>query len=107
MKVCTQCGWSSEELQQQTLLGCSHCFEVFQKELEEICLSIHGTHFHTKQGFENVRKIDLIDKREQAGILEQMAQLQEALSDAVREEQFEKAQAIKKQIQALKTVQGK
>jgi len=91
--VCPVCKTTLKQFKTSGLLGCANCYDVFSKEISKIVGKIapHSEHKQesikqtkTKQSNEN--KID---------------ELKRELAQAVKEERYEDAGKIKKQIQKL------
>ena len=91
--VCPVCKTTLKQFKTSGLLGCANCYDVFSKEISKIIgkIAAHSEHKQesikqtkTKQSNEN--KID---------------ELKRELAQAVKEERYEDAGKIKKQIQKL------
>jgi len=95
IKVCTQCGFTWEEFVTRRIFGCVHCYTQFNEELKPFFAQLHGCLLHNPEERSQVR-VEVSPQR-----YEQLAQLRELLSDAVRQERFEDALKIKKDIASL------
>ncbi len=93
--TCERCGLSLREFKKTGLLGCSHCYQTFQKELVPILRRVHGRSYQFKRkpkpGVRVQRKPTFI-------------RLEAELKRAVAEEDYEEAARLRDQIEKLKSV---
>lgn len=91
--VCNVCNTSFEEYKKEGKLGCSKCYQAFEKELKPIIESIYGFSEHIgkypKNQFKDVDVIKTIEK------------LKEQLNIAIQEEEYEKAAELRDEILKL------
>jgi protein arginine kinase activator len=92
-KSCPVCGITFYEFRQQGRLGCPHDYTCFEKELEPLLVNIHGDTTHKgkrpRHGAEGAsRKTRLI------GLRREMRQ-------AVEQEDYERASALRDQIRTI------
>jgi len=91
--VCGVCGSTYDEFARTGRLGCSHCYEEFEDQLEPIIRRVHGASSHTgkvpKRGARS-----LMVKREVQSIRNQ-------LQAAIAHEDFELAAKLRDQIKAM------
>lgn len=90
---CQNCGMSLSDFRRSGKLGCSHCYEQFQRELEPLLRRIHRSVEHMGKRPPGVSS-ELSRRRE-------IERLRERLQDAVRREAFEEAAKIRDQIRQL------
>ncbi len=91
--TCPSCGFTSAQLKKIGRMGCPDCYRTFQEGLDQLLSSMH-------KGTRHIGKIParaLAASRRNASL----AELQEALKQAVQDERYEEAANIKKEIQAL------
>ncbi len=94
-KVCTQCGMSYSLFRKEGKFGCSHDYQCFRSDLDELLEKIHASSQHLGRSPGRFR--------EQVSRQAQLTQLREDLSKAVSDEQYEKAAAIRDQMQNLES----
>lgn len=91
--VCSVCNTSFEEYKKEGKLGCSKCYQAFEKELKPIIESIYGFSEHIgkypKNQFKDMDLVKTIEK------------LKEQLNLAIQEEEYEKAAEIRDEILKL------
>jgi len=83
--VCPHCGWTLRDLKQTSRLGCPHDYEVFSEYLGDMFERLHGFDSH----------VDLSEDEQPVD------RLQAAMDRAIQEEDYEKAAALRDQLQAL------
>jgi protein arginine kinase activator len=90
---CPNCGTSYSAFQEMGRLGCSQCYEFFQKQLIPLLRSIHG----------NTRHLGKIPQRfgKQVSMRRRVHKLQEELDLAVQLEQYERAAELRDEIRKL------
>ena len=90
---CPNCGTSYSAFQEVGRLGCSQCYEFFQKQLIPLLRSIHG----------NTRHLGKIPQRygRQVSVRRKVRKLQEELDLAIQLEQFERAAELRDEIRTL------
>ena len=88
---CSECGMTYKEFRKLGRLGCSGCYEAFSAQLERLFKRIHGATRHEGKG-----------PRPSGGSGDEWRKLREALRQAVAEEAYEKAAAIRDRIAQLK-----
>jgi protein arginine kinase activator len=90
---CETCGLTFEEFSRTGRLGCSGCYERFGDRLDPVLRRIHGSARHT--GKVPARSGEAIKVRRE------LARLREALAEAVKAEEFEKAAELRDEIKRL------
>jgi protein arginine kinase activator len=90
---CPNCGTSYSAFQEVGRLGCSQCYEFFQKQLIPLLRSIHG----------NTRHLGKIPQRygRQVSLRRKARDLQEQMELAIQLEQFERAAELRDEIRKL------
>ncbi|MDD4856496.1 MAG: UvrB/UvrC motif-containing protein [Candidatus Krumholzibacteria bacterium] len=93
MDSCPNCGTSYSAFQEVGRLGCSQCYEFFQKQLIPLLRSIHG----------NTHHLGKIPQRygRQVSLRRKVRDLQEQLELAIQLEQFERAAELRDEIRKL------
>lgn len=95
--VCPKCGWDFQKMEENNgLLGCEKCYEVFGDALQNTINSIHRSRVHTG------KRPAKIKREPQAIKLEKLRKLEEELQTAVMQEEYERAAVLRDEIAALK-----
>jgi len=92
--TCPVCGITRSEYRKSSRLGCPACYEAFAKELDTAVLEMHRSLQHVGKTPEKARA------------MWQRQQLENALNDAVREQRYEEAIALRDQIRRLGPPEG-
>ena len=92
-KKCPLCGSTRRDLAENGRAGCAKCYEVFSQELTKIVYGIHGNAVHT--GSAPGKHIEAIAKRKE------IDELKKEQREAVANEDYEKAAAIRDKIKTL------
>ncbi|MBA2123837.1 hypothetical protein B9J78_02710 [bacterium Unc6] len=91
---CQICHLTQEDFRKKGMLGCSKCYETFQKILSPLLKKIHGADQHRgKAPSGGVVPTQTIEN--------QIAMLKERLETAIQTEQFEEAARIRDEIKTL------
>ena len=95
--VCPKCGWNLQKMNENNgLLGCAQCYEVFADMIEKAVSNIHRSRIHTGKRPKNV-------KHEVPEIkLEKLRKLEQELQDAINCEDYEQAAVLRDRIAVLK-----
>ena len=91
--TCPVCKTTLKQFKTTGLLGCSNCYDAFDKEISKIVGKIAP---HTEHKQESIKPIKTKQTSE-----DKIAELKKELALAVKEERYEDAGKIKKQIQKL------
>lgn len=91
---CSNCGSSLSDFRRRGELGCSQCYVEFERELEPLVKRIHRSVEH--HGKAPRRAADSAQTRRK-----EIQRLKGELEQAVAEEQYEKAAALRDKIRAL------
>lgn len=105
---CPECNHSLAEFNKTTLLGCSHCYESFQKELEKIVEHLHGTIYHeghrpaymgpVKAKEEEISPKTEIEEEKKPKEEVSLEELKKRLALAIEEERYEDAAILRDEI---------
>ena len=90
---CDRCGLSYSEFARTGMLGCRHCYQAFENQLESVLRRLHGTTVHRGK-VPNRSSEDVRVKRE-------ISRLQDELTQVVMREEYEKAAQIRDRIKEL------
>ncbi|MFO7264710.1 MAG: UvrB/UvrC motif-containing protein [Limnochordales bacterium] len=94
---CPNCGLSFADYRRMGLLGCSQCYETFDRQLEPVLRRLHGNTVHTG-------KVPL----RQAGRLRierELERLRQELQEAIGKEEYERAAVLRDRIRMLEKQQ--
>lgn len=90
---CPSCGFTELDLQKIGRLGCPDCYDTFSKVISEKLPSIHKGSAHLGKTPNN----DLSEKQ----LNKRLAALQQKLSEAISNEDFEKAAQLRDELKSL------
>ncbi len=90
---CAQCGHTYADFRSSGRLGCGHCYEAFADKLEPLLRHMHGSSKHTG------KVPECMDER--VKLFRERNRLKQSLAAAVESEAFERAAALRDQIQSL------
>ena len=91
--VCPVCKTTLKQFKTSGLLGCANCYDVFSKEISKIVSKIAA---HSEHKQESIKQTKTKQSNEN-----KIDELKRELAQAVKEERYEDAGKIKKQIQKL------
>lgn len=100
MRVCTQCGFTYAEFVSRGLLGCPQCYACFGEALWADLLHMHPDLYLHPMPASGAMGPEAQTNTE---ALEDLAGLEEMLSDALRNERYEEAAGLHRRIKTLKT----
>jgi len=92
---CPRCGYQYSDFKRLGRLGCPDCYDAFESQLVAVLRHVHGSTQHTGK--------HATHRSEQSAIREQVAALREELNLAIRNEDYERAAALRDEIRALET----
>lgn len=92
--VCPVCKMSLREFKNGGVLGCPNCYDAFREDISNIIKKIAPSVQHKQTETPKI-------KTAKTSKTEKIAELRESLAQAVKEERYEDAGKIKKQIQKL------
>lgn len=96
-KACPNCHWTLSQFKNNGLVGCGECYNAFESEIDDIIKRLHPT---------TQNKVDTTDfkvenvKKEQTKE-QQITNLKAELQSAIKDERYEDAGVINKQIKKL------
>ncbi len=90
--VCRRCGWSFRDFRESGLLGCPTCYTTFAEPLREILRRVHGSEEHLGKVYARAGELPAGDDP---------VLLRDALDEAVRNEDFEQAAALRDRLKDL------
>lgn len=93
--ACPECGLTYNEFTKVGRLSCGKCYEAFRSKLEPIMVQLHGSTNHVGQTPE-----DPANEHQQ---VHEAERLRELLQDAIENEQYEKAAALRDRLEQLET----
>ena len=99
MQVCTQCGFTYAEFVTRGLLGCPQCYACFGETLWADLIQMHPNLY--QHSMPSVSEMSP-NAQSNTEALEDLAGLEETLSDALRNERYEEAAGLHRRIKALK-----
>ncbi len=103
---CPNCGFDLERFRREGRLGCEHCYEHFAQVLQPMMRKIHGSLQHTGKRPGTPAKAPARRSSPAATRKARLDELRQALSAAVKAEEYERAAGIRDEIRALETVEG-
>ena len=102
-KFCPKCNWSLSQFKKLGELGCDECYNTFEEEIEDIVKRIQP---YTENKIDNIEF--KVENQKKALTKEQkLTNLKADLQKAIKEERYEDAGVINKEIKKLtKELQG-
>lgn len=102
-KICPECHWSLKNFKVNGTLGCPKCYETFEQEIEDIVRRIQPYAEHKADNIE----FKVEEKEENLSKQQKLANLKIDLQNAIKEERYEDAGVINKEIKKLeKEIKG-
>ncbi len=95
-KVCEKCGTSLNEILEDGLLGCAHCFVSFMPVLTQIYSKV----FNTKEHYGKIP----IKLEKEVEILKRLEEYKIELQKAIKEENYERAAFLRDKIKELSQI---
>ncbi|BAS29123.1 UvrB/UvrC motif-containing protein [Limnochorda pilosa] len=96
---CESCGLSLDDFRRLGQLGCGHCYQQFERQLQPVLRRIHGATTHTGK---------VPSRGNQTVVLRrELEKLREQLAAAVGREAYEEAAALRDRIHALEARLGR
>lgn len=92
--ICPVCKTTLKQFKTSGLLGCANCYDVFSKEISKVVGKIAPYKEHKQESL-------TVSKAKKQTKTDKIAELKQELAQAVKEERYEDAGKIKKQIQKL------
>ena len=103
---CARCGLSFRQYRKTMLLGCSECYQAFEKHLAHDLRRYHGTVRHVGQPLPE-EPDDEAQSEAEPSQESQVESLQKRLDLAIKDEDFELAAQLRDQIKRLKAEEKK
>lgn len=102
---CPSCGYTLMDIRENGRIGCSGCYEFFNKELAPLLQSVHnGNMQHVgKTPIMQKKDIEHEKTKETTRLQNSLVSLEKKLKEAIKEERYEDAGKIRDQIKYLKT----
>lgn len=91
--ACPACGFTLNDLKKLGKLGCPHCYEVFESEMEEVLGEYQKNLQHRGKVPSHYARVLVKSARKQ--------ELEAALRDAVAQEKFEEAAVIRDELRRM------
>ena len=91
---CSECGFTQADFKKTGRLGCSHCYQIFGEGLDNLLKAMH-------KGTRHVGKVPVVAHAAKEAA-DKLGELQESLEDAIAEERYEEAAALRDKIQKMK-----
>ena len=102
-KVCPKCNWSLSQFKRLGELGCDNCYSVFEDEVDDIVRRIQP---YTENKLDNV-EFKVEEQKKSLTKEQKLINLKADLQKAIKEERYEDAGVINKEIKKLnKELQG-
>ena len=96
-KVCPTCNWRLRQFKKRGVLGCPMCYEAFEDEVADIVKRIQPYAEHKLDSGE----FNVSESKKTIGKTEKLADLKAQLQQAIKEERYEDAGVINKEIKKL------
>ncbi len=90
---CDKCGMSMSDFQQSGKMGCGECYRAFSDIVRNLLKRIHGNASHTGRMPVRLSATVMTDR--------EIEKLKESLSEAIRNEEYEKAAELRDRIKGL------
>ena len=90
---CPQCGLTYADFRASGRVGCGHCYDAFEEKLAPLLKRVHSADSHRG------KVPECMDER--VRVLRERARLKRELSQAVRDEAFERAAELRDKIRAV------
>ena len=92
---CSRCDQTYEDYQRTGLFGCADCYHHFRPVIMPMVRRIQGNQQHRGKMPDDRKRVHRMERKQH--------QLQQILHEAIRSESYEKAAAIRDQLQLLET----
>ena len=90
---CNRCGLTYADFKKTGRLGCSNCYDIFDKGLKALLRKIHGSNQH-------LGKIPALEEEHYA-LKKDIRKLRDEMKKAIKIEEFEKAAALRDRINEM------
>ena len=95
VRTCPNCKWTLEDVKTYGKLGCPKCYEYFEKLIPMVLMNHHKALKHTG-------KVPKSFQKKGKPLLQQIAEAEAQMKEAIQEEDYERASALRDEIVALK-----
>ena len=95
--ACRRCGWTFRDFRSEGILGCPTCYATFAEPLREILRRVHGSEEHLGKIYSGLPDPAPEDDPDL---------LRDALEEAVRNEEFEDAAALRDRLRSIDGEEG-
>lgn len=96
-KYCPSCHWSLRQFKNSGMLGCPTCYDAFEEEVEDIVKRIQP---YSENKLDNI-EFNVETKKQNLTKKEKLNNLKQDLQKAIKEERYEDASVINKEIKKL------
>ena len=94
-KKCKSCGLSYASFKSKGWLGCSECYQSFEKDIDELLIQMHGSLVHKGKRYTS-------NAGTPQALTGEMKRLRHELAIAIKNEEFEQAATIRDAIHSIK-----
>jgi protein arginine kinase activator len=94
-KKCKKCNYSYSTFRKKGWLGCSECYQSFEKEIDELLIQMHGSLIHKGKRYTGTTSTPQT-------LTGEMKRLRHELAIAIKNEEFEQAATIRDAIHTIK-----
>ncbi len=91
--TCSKCGTTFDDFKEKGWLGCQYCYTAFEKEIDRLLVQVHGTNQHKGKKY-RIAPSTVHDT-------DDLFFLRKELDNAIRNEKFELAAAIRDKINSV------
>ena len=92
-RACPECGWTLRKLRKHGRLGCSGCYDAFEKEVKGVLYSIHHATEHTGRHPKG--------HGERLTLRNRLDDLRSRITEAVAEERYEQAAEFRDELRQV------
>jgi len=96
-KVCPKCNWGLRQFKNSGILGCGDCYDAFEEEIEDIVKRIQP---YTQNKLDDI-EFKVEEKKDTLTKEQKLINLKADLQKAIKEERYEDAGVINKEIKKL------
>ncbi len=96
-KVCPNCSWTLSQFKNRGVLGCGECYNAFEEEINDIVKRIHPD---IENKVDNI-EFKVEETKKNLAKEQKLENLKSDLQKAIKEERYEDAGVINKQIKKL------
>ena len=89
---CPGCGMTMEQFGREGRLGCEQCYQQFSQQLQPLLRRLHGQTEHVGM------RPEVVQEKAEAAAPDDLQELRRQLAEAIRQEEYETAAALRDQI---------